>query len=99
MNPETTPPVPAPHVGVPEAQSAVQPAAEPEDAETPQDIIEWRWIYKGRREGWLAEYVGKHIAVVNEKVIASHETLEGLYEILRRDFHLDPGYVVIAVID
>jgi hypothetical protein len=80
-------------------QPSLPAAAEPESAETPQDIIEWRWIYKGRREGWLAEYVGKHIAVMNEKVIASHESLQGLNEILRRDFHLDPAYVVRAVID
>jgi hypothetical protein len=80
------------------------PAANPspqaaDDSETPQDIIEWRWIYKGRRESWLAAYVGQHIAVMNEKVIASHESLERLNEILEKEFHLDPAYVVRAVID
>jgi hypothetical protein len=88
----------------PASHPAVAPAANPtpqpaDDSETPQDIIEWRWIYKGRREGWLAEYLGKHIAVDHEKVIASHESLARLHDILRNDLHLDPAYVVTALID
>jgi hypothetical protein len=76
------------------------PAAdESNPPETPRDIIEMRWIYKGFKEGYLAEYVGKHIAVMNEKVIASHESLCRLHEILKENLHRDPACVVTALVD
>jgi hypothetical protein len=62
-------------------------------------LDEWRWIFKGREEGWLAEYVGKHIAVVHQKVVASHENLRELNRILKEELHLDPYEVVTALID
>jgi uncharacterized protein DUF5678 len=64
-----------------------------------EELNEWRWIFRAREEGGLSEFVGKHIAVVNQKVVASHEDLRRLNAILRDDLHLDPDRVVTALID
>jgi hypothetical protein len=89
----------------PEAQS---PPPEPPDLDNaPEDwppppeeeIEQWRWICQGCRDGTLRPYAGQHIAVVNKQVIASHPNPEELYEILRRDFNLDPYRLTVAFID
>ena len=41
------------------------------DAEFEQHLDDWRWIFKGREEGWLTPSEGQHVAVVNQRVIAS----------------------------
>jgi hypothetical protein len=96
VEPKPTSP-PEPSLAMPPAVPPGQPVEQTPSWEA--DVDEWRWIFQGREEGWLKEYVGKHIAVVNQKVVASHENLRKLNEILRDDLHLDPDRVVTALID
>lgn len=99
MTPETTPPVPP--TASPSAE--VPPTSETQhtlDPPVPEEILdEWRWIFKGRNEGWFVPYAGQHIAVYGQKVWGSSRDPELLLEYVALKYNLDPKRVVVAYID
>lgn len=62
-------------------------------------LAEFRWIYDERAAGRLKEYQGQHIAVVNQKVVASDPNGCRLNQRLADELHLDPREVITCYIE
>jgi hypothetical protein len=91
---ESVPPPPAGTWAIPVAPGYDSVSHIPEEV-----LDDWRWVFKGRQEGLLGQYVGQHIAVVNQRVVASDSDLRRLRRALVEKHHLDPDRVVTAYMD
>jgi hypothetical protein len=92
------------HIATPSSQgnSPITPS-QASDAPTPpipEEIVEeWRWILKGREEGFFDEYPGKHVAVYQQKIWGSSYDPELLREYLALKHHIDPARFIMVYID
>jgi hypothetical protein len=88
------------HPPLPGAWPVPAPSGTDSAPDIPEEILDdWRWVFQGRQEGWLEQYAGRHIAVLNQQVIASDADLRRLRCVLAETHHLDPNRVVTAYVD